>query len=724
MELKTNNTNNKTICFNYSYNYPDNYTYLNTETEEWEEIVSYLNMTKDELLDNLPHIIDSINIGEDYKLYGKDFNLVIKPTNSSFLDNSTHVNFKKCEGILRDKLNISPLRIITFLQVEIYDKNPQSLTNKVEYQAYDDNKNLLDLSLCNDVEIQVFHSLKDDSYDFSEYNNFKNEGIDIFNIDDSFFNDICQPFSDSNNDLVLEDRIKDIYQNYSLCEENCTYNSIDFENKTISCDCKVKANISVEEQVLNIKQFNEIKIESNFGLIKCYKIVFSLKGKLTNIGFWIFLILVITHLPFLFVYFHKGIKPIEEYLHKEMIKFGYIRDNNENAKILQKRQKINHNPPKSKKKIKLKEDNSSMNQIKSSMINLKYINSNEIKDINNEKKRGNGKESNKKILIKNNELLKKRKGSINNKKNQSRNLAIVPTQGIIIKEKNEEDENSEVGKNNINIDAKEKENDFNLNLISINLNRINIEEYKPKNSLHILNIYSFEEAIEYDMRSICAIFYIFLLSKQALLHAFLYRSPLEVFPLRFCLFLFIISNDLALNAIFYLDDKISKKYRYVKNLFLFTFNNNITIILLSTFIGFLFLTLFTNLSNSTNEIREVFRIIEDKIKSDKKYIVTEENKKDAIKEIEKILKKHKIKVTIFIIVEVLLIIFFWYYVTAFCHVYSNTQVSWILDSLLSMISRLFIELLLSLGFAKLYRIAVEANIYCIYKIVLFFYNFG
>ena len=47
MELKTNNTNNKTICFNYSYNCPDNYSYLNTETEEWEEIVSYLNMTKD-----------------------------------------------------------------------------------------------------------------------------------------------------------------------------------------------------------------------------------------------------------------------------------------------------------------------------------------------------------------------------------------------------------------------------------------------------------------------------------------------------------------------------------------------------------------------------------------------------------------------------------------------------------------------------------------------------
>ena len=268
-----------------------------------------------------------------------------------------------------------------------------------------------------------------------------------------------------------------------------------------------------------------------------------------------------------------------------------------------------------------------------------------------------------------------------------------------------------------------KDNDFNINLINININNIK-REVIPRNSNHILNIYTFEEAIKYDMRSVCAIFYIFLLSKQAVFHAFLFRSPLELFTLRFCLLIFIISSDLGLNAFFYLDDKISKKYRYAKNLFLFTFNNNITIIILSTFIGFVFITLFTNLSNSTNKIREVFREIEEKIKNDKKFKVTEERKKDIIKEIEEILKKYKIKVIILVIIEVLLMLFFWYYVTAFCHVYSSTQISWLLDSFLSMLSRLFLEIIFSLGFAKLYRIAVEANTHCLYKIVLFFYNFA
>ena len=55
------------------------------------------------------------------------------------------------------------------------------------------------------------------SYFMHYISRFKDLGVDIFNINDSFFNDICHPYSDSKNDIILEDRIIDIYQNYSLC---------------------------------------------------------------------------------------------------------------------------------------------------------------------------------------------------------------------------------------------------------------------------------------------------------------------------------------------------------------------------------------------------------------------------------------------------------------------------------------------------------------------------
>ena len=137
----------------------------------------------------------------------------------------------------------------------------------------------------------------------------------------------------------------------------------------------------------------------------------------------------------------------------------------------------------------------------------------------------------------------------------------------------------------------------------------------------------------------------------------------------------------------------------------------------------MFLTLFTNLSNSTNKIRDLFMKEEIKIKKNKKYILTDKKRKTILNEINNILKRHKIKVIILLIIEVIFILFFWYYVTAFCHVYAKTQTSWLLNSFLSILSRLIIEILYSLGFAKLYLLSIESNIHCLYKIVMFFYSF-
>ena len=94
------------------------------------------------------------------------------------------------------------------MQLELNTDNSHSLPNKVECQACDDENIILDLSLCNDAEIEVIYAIKNDSLiDFKSANDLKESGIDVFNINDSFFNDICQGFSQSNNDITLEDRI-------------------------------------------------------------------------------------------------------------------------------------------------------------------------------------------------------------------------------------------------------------------------------------------------------------------------------------------------------------------------------------------------------------------------------------------------------------------------------------------------------------------------------------
>ena len=67
--------------------------------------------------------------------------------------------------------------------------------------------------------------------------------------------------------------------------------------------------------------------------------------------------------------------------------------------------------------------------------------------------------------------------------------------------------------------------------------------------------------------------------------------------------------------------------------------------------------------------------------------------------------------------------FFWYYLTAFCHVYTNTQISWILDSSLTIIFSFILQCLFCLIFAELYRISIDNNIQCLYKFIMFLYNY-
>ena len=92
--------------------------------------------------------------------------------------------------------------------------------------------------------------------------------------------------------------------------------------------------------------------------------------------------------------------------------------------------------------------------------------------------------------------------------------------------------------------------------------------------------------------------------------------------------------------------------------------------------------------------------------------------------LKKILKCLKIKIIFLINIELLFFLFFWYFVTAFCHVYTSTQTSWLLDTFLSILSRFFIEILFAFLFAKIYQIAVGSNIETLYKIVMCLYGFS
>ena len=689
-------------------------TYINEKKEENEEIIiekETTNKTKEEIINNIEDLMADKEIGKNYEIKGDDFKLVIKPTNSPPLPNTTHVEFEECEQILRKEYNISNTSIITFFQMEIFNEDNKALYNQIKYTTYDDQLKELDLSLCKDVNTQIHYAIKDDSnLDLASVSNFKNMGVDILDINDDFFTNLCYAFSDSNKDMVLEDRIKHIFQNYSLCEEGCSYNNLDITTRSISCDCKIQGNISTVTNPLAFDSGKESSIlDSNIGVSKCYNLVFSMNNKSSNIGFIVFCLLIIAYIIIIIIQIKRGIKPVTNFLQTEMIKYGYLEKDDPKFFEIKNFKEIKHEIS---SKIDFKNFKLSLNN-ENSAIKKENIEKKSYKKKSKKKKKK--KTNSKSINIK--EMNTLDENAENNEKEikdkiSNNNLQMIKTTP---KKKNK-------------IKIKDKDNngineDNNFGIIKLKLNS-DIKKYYPKDSNQSLHNYTFDEATKYDRRNIFRVFYIYLLSKQIIFRTFLQKSPLELFPLRLTLFIFMLSCDLALNALFYFNDNISKKYHYASNLFFFTFSNNITIILYSTLISYFILTLLSKLSNSSNAIRNVFRKEEEKIKSNKNHTTKEETKRAIFYEVENILKKFKIKIIILLVIETILILFFWYFVTAFCHVYSSTQASWLFDSFLSILSRLMLELIFGFLFAKLYNVAVASGIKTFYKILICIYDFS
>ena len=263
-----------------------------------------------------------------------------------------------------------------------------------------------------------------------------------------------------------------------------------------------------------------------------------------------------------------------------------------------------------------------------------------------------------------------------------------------------------------------------INLITINLNDVKNNVYIPPETLLILDIYNYEEAKINDKRSFFKIFQTFLAAKEIFMYAILYDSQIERWPIRLSLLKFLISSDIALNAIFYLDDKITDYYYSDKNIALIPFTNNIVILIIVLLIGYILKVCFLHLINSSKEIRNIFRVEEEKIKQDPKYEVPLENKKEIIIKIKSIIKKFRIKVIIFYIIEFVIMLFYWYYVTIFCYIYRKTIKSWLIDCVITIILRFIIDILLSSLFAFLYIRSLGCNCKCLFNATVFLYCFA
>ena len=190
-----------------------------------------------------------------------------------------------------DKLIILEMESKEIKEAEIKNNKDDSvnLGKSLTLEVCDISGQKLDLSVCNS-EIKVMKYIGDaEGIDIQTAMDFAEQGIDVFNAQDTFFHDICHPFNNKNGtDIVLSDRREDLYQNASFCQDGCTYDGMDYKLMTANCLCDVsiiQGNNNEENEDNNENEkltlsnmantFTDNLLDFNFNVIKCYNLVFD-----------------------------------------------------------------------------------------------------------------------------------------------------------------------------------------------------------------------------------------------------------------------------------------------------------------------------------------------------------------------------------------------------------------------------------------------------------------
>ena len=140
------------------------------------------------------------------------------------------IDLGNCTNVIKEHYNISQNESFYVLNIESKknesEKSEEKIDNtfnlgkEVQIEIYDKLGKKLDLSICkqNIKVIKYIGDVKELNIDSAM--SFSEQGIDVFNANDDFFNDICTDFDNiDGKDIIINDRRNDIYQNAKFCQK-------------------------------------------------------------------------------------------------------------------------------------------------------------------------------------------------------------------------------------------------------------------------------------------------------------------------------------------------------------------------------------------------------------------------------------------------------------------------------------------------------------------------
>ena len=460
--------------------------------------------------------------------------------------NTSIIDLGQCEILLKKENNISENDSLIFIKSEI--KTNKASEKSIKYDAYNPyNKEKLNLSLCEEVPINIYVPMELSIETKQLYDQMKNSGYNMFDINDPFYQDICTPFdSPDGTDMILADRIDYIYHNNDTqCQSNCKYSQYSIESRYLSCSCSVDENANLEHKKsdkFNAKKiyesFYEVLKYSNYDILKCYNIILDINVIKTNMGSIIVILYFSSYLICLFIFIFRGIIPLKIKLRYNL----YTEQKKYNLNFKFNIQKVLNHPNKRKYKPKI--------------ISIK-------KNLNQKQNE----------IIFNNNILK---FSSNNKSNIGQKLKLNSNSNSIL---------NVLDKNPI----KKIEGLFKFNKKA--------PQKKPKRdySDYELNELEYEEAVKLDKRSLFKIYWQTLQREHLIFFTFFNCNDYNLLSVKISRFVFLIVGDMAFNVFFFSDDSMHKlflsygKYDFIQQIPQITYSTIISQII-EVFLCFLSLT--------------------------------------------------------------------------------------------------------------------------------------
>ena len=317
----------------YVINYINNECIINTNKK-----LSSIEELKLQILGNLTNYVNNSNV-----FNGSNFLAMVLSSDDMDPEDQikmgiSAVDLGNCSNVLKQHYNIPNEENLIILNIET--KNNESsksedksfnLGKNLHLEIYDNSGNKLNLSICKeDIKVMKYIGDVADELNINSAKDYADKGVDVFNPQDDFFNDICHPYDNTDGkDIILDDRRSDLYQNTTFCENGCTYTGMNYDLMVANCLCdsdmleKEEQNITNDEEMqksesLNFKTISKSFIENlfdfNYKVIFCYNLVLDSKILVKNIGFYSLFVMFVLQMIFLFVYIAKKLKSIRNFM--------------------------------------------------------------------------------------------------------------------------------------------------------------------------------------------------------------------------------------------------------------------------------------------------------------------------------------------------------------------------------------------------------------------------